>query len=123
MRRLWERVGKGCEWEHPRAPAARLLWDIKATDAVVGLLESTRVRCRTAARVIGPREKEGQASRGKKRKGGRTSLRLHFPLSPFFSFAFVLLFPLFFPLSGGQGSRRSGCPRLTRSGLGENLVM
>ena len=64
IRGLWERVGKDREWERPRAPVVRLLWDVRATEAVLEFLESTRVGCRTAARAIGPREEEGQASGG-----------------------------------------------------------
>ena len=37
--RLWERVGKDCEWELPKAPAVRILWDVRAVDAVVEFLE------------------------------------------------------------------------------------
>ena len=62
VKRMWEGVGKGCEWESPRAPAVRLLWDVRAVDAVVEFLESTRVGCRTMVRMLGPREVEGLAS-------------------------------------------------------------
>ena len=58
IKRLWERVGKDCEWESPRAPAVRLLWDVRAMEAVVEFLEITRVGCRTASRVGKDREWE-----------------------------------------------------------------
>ena len=79
----------------------------------------------------------------KERREGRALPRLYFPLSfsivlsssflylsLFFhllSFTFLLClsipFLLSFSLSGGEGSRRSGCPRLARSGLGQGGVM
>ena len=116
--RLWERAGRDCEWERPRAPAFRLLWDTRATDAVVQFLGSTGVGCRAAERVLRPREEDGLASGGEEEEGG--------PGSPYIVLSFVLfLCPLSFPFPsfGGQGSRRLGCPRLTRSGLGLDLVM
>ena len=57
----------------------------QGTDAVVEFLESTRVGCKTAARVIGPRE-ESQASGEEEEEGGPDPLRLYifpFPLSLF----------------------------------------
>ena len=61
---LCGRVGKDCEWQRPRAPAVRLLWDARAVDVVMEFLESTRVECKTATRVVGPREVEEPGFRG-----------------------------------------------------------
>ena len=44
IQRLWKRVEKDCEWESPRAPAARLLLcDERATSALLEFLEGARV--------------------------------------------------------------------------------
>ena len=63
-KRLWEKVG------NPRAPVVRLLWDVRAVDAVAEFLESTRVGRRTVSRVLGAREIEGQASEDRGKGGG-----------------------------------------------------
>ena len=40
---MWERVGKDCEWESPRAPSVRLLFrDEQATPALLAFLGDTR---------------------------------------------------------------------------------
>ena len=70
IRRLLEGVGKDCEWERPRAPAARPLWDVRAPEAVVGSLGATRVGFRAAARVIGPMEGADQSSEDEGKEGG-----------------------------------------------------
>ena len=77
IKRLWRRVGKGCEWESPRAPAVRLLWDAMAVDAVVEFLESTRVGCSTMVRMLGLREVEGLASGYEGEEGGPGPQGLH----------------------------------------------
>ena len=43
IRALWERVGKDCRWEHPRAPSMRWVWKEDATEAVIEFLEDTPV--------------------------------------------------------------------------------
>ena len=58
-------VGVACDWERPRAPSVRLLWDVRATDAVLGFLRTTRVGCRGTERVRP--EDRGEAS---DREGG-----------------------------------------------------
>ena len=70
IRRLWERVSKYCEWGQERAPAVRLLWDVRPVDAVVEFLKSTMVGCRTATSVPGPWEVKGQASGDEDEEGG-----------------------------------------------------
>ena len=76
------RVGKDCNWEHPRAPAVRWLWDVRATGAVLGFLEGTRVGCRASTREArGPRE-GGKAGIG--RGGGRAEPTLGWLYFPFF---------------------------------------
>ena len=52
---MWREVGKACEWEHPRAHSARLLWDGQATETVLEFLRTTRVGC------IGVEEEEGDS--------------------------------------------------------------
>ena len=87
-------MSKDCEWESPWAPAVRLLRDARAVDAVVELLESTRAGRRAGARVLGPREVEGQASSSgdEREEGGPGPLRLYFLLSV----SVVLLLSSFF---------------------------
>ena len=41
IKELWQRVGKDCGWEHPRAPALRWLWK---GDAVGVVVEFWRIR-------------------------------------------------------------------------------
>ena len=94
IRRLWRRVGKDCEWKHPRAPAVRKLRREGATGAVLEFLEDTlvgrwqtaggtraprwkrraRVRCRRVRRVIRgrPRLLGLRASRRLGDAGGQT---------------------------------------------------
>ena len=48
---IWQKVGKDCGWEHPRAPALRRLWKDDAVGAVVELLENTRVGSRASAEM------------------------------------------------------------------------
>ena len=86
-------MGKDCEWGQPRAPAVRLLWDVRAVDAAVEFLESTRVGCRTATRVLGPRKGESQASGDEGGAGPpqAVSFLCFFPLS-IYLFSFVLSF-------------------------------
>ena len=51
IRELWQRIGKDCGWEHPRAPALRWLWKDDAIGAVVEFLEGTRVGSRASAEM------------------------------------------------------------------------
>ena len=97
------------------------LWGVRAVDAVVEFLEGTTVGCRTATRVLGPREGEVQDSgggQGRRRGAGSPSGSI---FSLFLSFVNLSFFPLSFHLSGGMGSRRLGCLRLTHSGLGQGV--
>ena len=88
--RIWHRT-------HPRAPAVRLLWDVRAVDAVVEFLESTEAGHRTATRVLGPREEEGEASGGEEEEGGPAPPQA--ALSFVFPFVYFYLFFLSFVLS------------------------
>ena len=63
IKRLWEKVG------NPRAPV-KLLWDVRAVDAVAEFLESTRVGRWTVSRVLGVSEVGGQASEDRDKEGG-----------------------------------------------------
>ena len=49
IRELWRRIGKGCGWEHPRAPALRFLWKDDAVGAVLEFLGGTKVGSRASA--------------------------------------------------------------------------
>ena len=74
---------------------------------------------RTATRVIGPREEEGQALEGE--EGGPCPARAVF--SFVFSFVSFLCHPSSFLCLAELGGRRLGCPSMTRSGLGQDLAM
>ena len=41
-------IGRDCQWQHPRAPSVRWLWDERATEAVLECLGGTRVRVQGA---------------------------------------------------------------------------
>ena len=60
IERLWSRISKDSGWKHPRALSVRKLWEEGATEDVLEFLGDTRMGCRTAVRVIGPQEEEGQ---------------------------------------------------------------
>ena len=64
IRELWQRVGKDCGWEHPRAPAPRWLWEDDAVGAVVNFLESTRVGSRASAGMARARVDEVRGEEG-----------------------------------------------------------
>ena len=120
---LWRRIGKDCGWEHQRAPAARWLWDERVTGAVLEFLEGVRAGCRASARAVSGllgQEGEGEGEDGdqKEKRGTRAHPRLYFPLS-----FLLLILPFDFTLFDGQGGRRLGCLGLTRSGLGQGMVM
>ena len=59
IRELWQRVGKDCGWEHPRAPALSWLWKDDTVGAGVDFLERTRVGSRASAEVARLRMDEG----------------------------------------------------------------
>ena len=56
-----ERVGKACEWRHPRTASVRLLWDGRVTDAVLELLRTTRVG-RIGTEILPSEKEEGEGS-------------------------------------------------------------
>ena len=58
IKELWQRVGKGCGWEHPRAPALRWLCEDDAVGAVVEFLENTRLGSRASAEMARARVDE-----------------------------------------------------------------
>ena len=66
-RRLWKDVGEACEWEHPRTPSVRLLWDTRAAGAVLEFLRTTRAGCIGVGRV--PPEDRGEETDGE--EGGQ----------------------------------------------------
>ena len=115
IRKLWRRVGKECGWKRLRVPSVRWMWEEETTEAVLEFLED-----RSSAMVaIGPQEEGARAQR--RRRPGRACPRLYFPWS----------FPLFFPFVSipfsfvrrPRGSRRSGCPGMTRWDWGLGMVV
>lgn len=60
---MLKEIQKACEWKHPCTPSVRLLWDGRATDAVLEFLRTTRVGCIGTERVP-PEEGEGEDSEG-----------------------------------------------------------
>ena len=72
IRTLWQRVGKDCGWEHPRAPALRWLWKDDAVGAVVEFLESTKVGSRASVELARARvgeDRDGEGVPGQERGG------------------------------------------------------
>ena len=55
-----EEIERACEWKRPRTPSVRLLWDGRATEAVLEFLHTTMVGCIGAP----PEEEEGEVSEG-----------------------------------------------------------
>ena len=55
-------MGEACEWEHPRTPSVRLLWDVRAAGAVLEFLRTTRVGCIGVGRA--PPEDRGEETDG-----------------------------------------------------------
>ena len=64
--RLWKDVGEACEWEHPRTPSVRLLWDVRAAGAVLEFLRTTRVGCIGVGEVPRPPQERGEETDGEK---------------------------------------------------------
>ena len=67
-------MGKDCEWEHPRAPALRWLWNDDAVGAVVEFLENTRVGSRASAELARARvdeDRDGEEIPGQESKEDR----------------------------------------------------
>ena len=64
-RRLWRDIGEACEWRHPRTPSVRLLWDVRAAEAVLEFLRTTRVGCIGTERAPSE-EEEVEESEGEK---------------------------------------------------------
>ena len=62
-KKMWKAIGKACEWKRPRTPSVGLLWDGRATEAVLEFLRTTRVGCIGTERVP-PEEEEGEDSEG-----------------------------------------------------------
>ena len=73
--RLWNDVAEACEWERPRAPSVRLLWDARAAGAVLEFLRTTRVSCIEMERVI----PEDMWRMQTERKGAQAHPRMIFP--------------------------------------------
>ena len=107
---MWKEIGNACEWEYPRTPSARLLWDWRATEAVLEFFAHDEGRVHRS----GESDSGGGVGRiVKERMEGRAHPR---PYSFFFVFlcsffllvrktgsAFVWFFPFVFP-SGCWGA-------------------
>ena len=63
-RRLWKDVGEACEWENPRTPSVRLMWDVRAAEAVLEFLRTTRVGCIGVGRVPPDKGEETDGEEG-----------------------------------------------------------
>ena len=118
---MWGAIGMACEWKRPRTPSVRLLWDGRATEAVLEFLCTTRVGWIGADRL--PREEgEGEDSENEEREGWahpRLCLSLNFPLIVSFqserscAISFVPFFCLSFEVLGS--------PTVTdQAGLGQD---
>ena len=79
---MWRVIGKACEWEDPRTPSVRLLWNGRATEAVLEFLRPTRVGCIGVGREP-PEDEGGEDSEGEERGPGR-------PIPYYFPFVFPL---------------------------------
>ena len=66
---MCKEIRKACEWKHPHTPSFRLLWDGRATEAVIKFLRTTRVGCVGTERVP-PEEEEGDISEGEEGEPG-----------------------------------------------------
>ena len=55
-------MAEACDWERPRAPSIRLLWDVRAAGAVLEFLRTTWVGCIGAERT--PPEDRGEDAEG-----------------------------------------------------------
>ena len=55
---MWRRIERLCEWERPRTPSVRLMFeDVRAAPAVLSFLRDTRVGQMVS---LGPRGEEGE---------------------------------------------------------------
>ena len=56
---MWRRIEKLCEWERPRAPSVRLMFDdVRAAPAVLSFLRDTRVGQMVSMHPRGEEEEE-----------------------------------------------------------------
>ena len=81
---LWKEVGEALGLKKPRAPSVRYLGEVKAVDAVLEFLRTTRVGCVGVGRV--PPEDRGDDSDGEE-EGGQDRPRMF----PSFVFSFVVV--------------------------------
>ena len=115
---IWRRVERLCEWETPRAPAVRLMFDdVRATPAVLSFLQDTRV-----SRMVSlcPQGEEGEEDREESRREliakGRRAGRDRLEGVSFLCLSFAPLVCLFFLAE----NREAGGPITTNYvGLGQ----
>ena len=70
IRRLWEDVGKACEWNHSRAPSVKWLWKEKTTEEVLKFLRDAGVGCISTRRKPPEEERDGDGSGGEGEEDG-----------------------------------------------------
>ena len=135
IRRLWQRVERGCERGGPRAPSVRLLsWDVRAAPAVLEFLGDSGVGWMPGRVLLAggpdvdeeemdevvlwaPEEEEG--TRISESEGGMGQAHPSSMLSPLFSFVFPFASFFVYLLRIFQGCRRPGYPTMAaRAGLG-----
>ena len=85
-KKMWKEIGKACERKHSHTPSFRLLWDGRATEAVLEFLRTTRVGCIGTERDP-PEEEEGRIVR--KRREGWAHPRLYLFPSSFLYWSFL----------------------------------
>ena len=125
IRRIWERIEKGCEWEIPRALSVRLFFgDERATPALLEFLDGAGVGLMPGLALLGEKRDEeelgeielciygprpgGGAGTGiVERRAGRVRPGLHLT-----NFSFVISFFPFVCRSREEGRRR-GHPTMT----------
>ena len=108
IKRMWQRVERGCEWEPPRPPSVRLLFrDERATPAPLEFLADTRVGRMPGLALFGVEERSQtwrrlrcrpRRMRGRERRAKRVGLA-----HPRMYFSFVSFLCLICVSSGDEG--------------------
>ena len=84
---MWKTIEEACEWDHPRTPLDRLLWDGRATEAVLEFLRTTRVGCIGTERAP-PEDEEVEDNEGEEEGLAHPGLHLVSFVFPLFLFSF-----------------------------------
>ena len=115
---MWRRIERLCEWETPRAPAVRLMFDdVRATPAVLPFLRDTRVGRMVPLHSRGEEgEEDGEESGRELIAKGRRAGRDRLEGVSFLCLSFAPLVCLFFLAENGE----AGGPTMTGYvGLGQ----